>query len=91
MAIQPEFKLPADTPLVTRSPGVPEGRALVMEGHMFEDGKRRLILPQATPDNVVAEATQTLEEQEAHLERIRRLIRVVAVMTTSNQQQNRSQ
>jgi uncharacterized membrane-anchored protein len=65
-----DFKFPADTPRVSRSPFVERGKAIVIEGSQFEDGQRRLIVSQGVSDEDAAKITDFLTEAETEQARI---------------------
>lgn len=83
-AINPECavhgiqKWPASTPIVSRSQFV-QG-VLLMRGEQFEDGKDRLVVPQSTTDDEVADAERTMAE---HNERMAEFDRLTEIVTRS--------
>lgn len=58
------FLLPATTPLVTRSPLVTPGTAIIIDGPQFEDGRRRIVAPADWGDDVVKAVELVLREVE---------------------------
>jgi hypothetical protein len=65
-----DFKSPADMPLVSRSPFVERGKAIVIDGAQFEDGQRRLIVSQGVSDEDAAKITDFLTKAETEHARI---------------------
>ena len=59
-----DFKMSADTPLVSRSQFIEHGRAIVIGGDQFEDGKQRFVVSMAVRDEEVASITDYLSEAE---------------------------
>jgi hypothetical protein len=66
--------LPASTPLVQRG-RLNDGKMYVLSGEMFEDRRRRVIVPSSTPDGTIQEAIAFMEESENKAERVRDIFR----------------
>lgn len=64
------FKIPAGTPLVIRSPFIAPGKAVIIDGSQFEDGRRRLIVSQGVSDEDAAKITDFLSAAEFERARI---------------------
>lgn len=72
-----EFKMPANTPRVMRSPFVQSDTAITMPGDHFEDGNPRIFVSVTFPQEAVDALVHALEEQEriqAAADRLRALM-----------------
>lgn len=70
-------------PRVMRTPMVSLG-ALIAEGHMFADGKRRIFVPEETPDGLIDELTAALVEADEKAERLARGIAAVEALLSGS-------
>jgi hypothetical protein len=62
-----DFKMPADTPRVIRSPFLPDDQtAYVMSGELFEDGRSRLLLRVALCEPLEEKIIAVLDEADHH-------------------------
>lgn len=75
-----EFKMSADTPLVSRSPHVDAGKAIVIAGSRFEDGRRRVIVSQGVSDEDAQNITTVMTEAEVERARLTERIAIVRRM-----------
>lgn len=66
-------------PRVMRTPMVTTN-ALIADGQMFVDGRKRIFVPEATSDELIAEITAALIEADEKVDRVARAIEAVRAM-----------